>query len=109
VLTSIVLSFRMKHLGTMLILVARYLRATLTVTNTQVGASQPRYGEGGEAIAHKACCPFPFHLPFPSYCDAAQVRRLFIHIMIKMRNMYKNRLMKDKNGEPILCRLIEDV
>jgi hypothetical protein len=36
------------------LLVARYLRVSLTITNTHVGDSQPRYGKGGASIAHKA-------------------------------------------------------
>jgi hypothetical protein len=41
------------------ILVARYLRASLIVTNMLV-ASQPRYMEGGEATVHKtSCSPLP--------------------------------------------------
>jgi hypothetical protein len=39
---------------------------------------QPRYWEGGEAIAHKASYPpCPFHPPFPSYCGVAPARRYF--------------------------------
>jgi hypothetical protein len=55
-------------------------------------ASQPRYGEGGEAIALKASCfPYLFHLPFPSYCDVAQARRYFAYSirMGEIRNVYK--------------------
>jgi hypothetical protein len=42
--------------------VARYLRASLTVANTRVMASQSRYEEGGETIVHKASCS-PLALP----------------------------------------------
>jgi hypothetical protein len=42
-----------------------------------LAASQLRYGEGGEAIAHKASCsPLALSI-FPSHYDAAQTRRYF--------------------------------
>jgi hypothetical protein len=51
---------------TLCTLVARNLRASLTVTNTHVVVSQPRYVEGGEAIAHKVSCSPLAHSIFPS-------------------------------------------
>jgi hypothetical protein len=41
--------------------------------------SQPRYGRGEEAMAHKAVLllPCPFNLPFPFYCDVAWTRTYF--------------------------------
>lgn len=45
----------------------------------KLSASQPEYGESGEAIVHKASLPaIPFQLPFPSCCDAEQARRYLV-------------------------------
>jgi hypothetical protein len=58
-------------------LVARYLRASLIVTNYTLVASQPWYGEGEEAIAHKVSCsplalfmfPSPLTVTYPRLTD----------------------------------------
>jgi hypothetical protein len=41
-------------------------------------ASQPRYGEGGEAIEYEvSCSSLALSSSLPHYCDIAQVRRYF--------------------------------
>jgi hypothetical protein len=58
------------------ILVARYLRASLAVTNIHVGGQPAEIrGGGGEAIAHKASCsPLALSIiPSPSYCDVIKL------------------------------------
>lgn len=55
-------------------LVARYLRALLTVTNPQVGGqpSDVRGGRGNVSSQGVLLLPCPFHIPFISYCGLAQ-------------------------------------
>jgi hypothetical protein len=70
----------LQNVGT---LVAKYLRASLTVTNTQDG-SQPavvRGGRGSDSAQGVLLPPYPYHLPFPTYCDVAHARRYFACII----------------------------
>jgi hypothetical protein len=59
------------------ILVARYLRASLTVTNSHIGGqtAEVRGGRGSDSAQGVLLSPCPFHISFPSFCNVAQARR----------------------------------
>jgi hypothetical protein len=61
-------------------LVARYLRASFTVTNTRVGG-QPaliRRARGSDSAQGVLLPPLPCPSSHPSYCDVAQAPRYFV-------------------------------
>jgi hypothetical protein len=64
------------------ILVARYCRASLTVTNTHVGGQPAEVRGTRRRLPNNSAYgillpPCPFHLPCSSYCDVAQAQRYF--------------------------------